>query len=81
LAPGDLADAPRGYAVVLDRREAIAAAVRAARAGDIVLICGKGHENYQIVGAVRHDLDDRVEARRALEERRARGPVGAAGGA
>jgi len=56
--------------VVLDRREAIAAAVHAARPGDIVLICGKGHENYQIVGAVRHGLDDRVEARRALAARR-----------
>jgi UDP-N-acetylmuramoyl-L-alanyl-D-glutamate--2,6-diaminopimelate ligase len=81
LAPGDLADAARGYAVVLDRREAIAAAVRAARAGDIVLICGKGHENYQIVGGVRHDLDDRVEARRALVARRARQGAGAAEGA
>ncbi|HQY60890.1 MAG: UDP-N-acetylmuramoyl-L-alanyl-D-glutamate--2,6-diaminopimelate ligase [Myxococcales bacterium] len=70
IALSELAEAPRGYVVVLDRREAIAAAVHAARPGDIVLICGKGHENYQIVGAVRHDLDDRVEARRALAARR-----------
>lgn len=76
----ELSEAPRGFAVVLDRREAIAAAVRAARAGDIVLICGKGHENYQIVGDVRHALDDRVEARRALVARRMRRAAGEAGG-
>jgi UDP-N-acetylmuramoyl-L-alanyl-D-glutamate--2,6-diaminopimelate ligase len=56
----------RGYAVVPDRREAIAFALAAARPGDAVLIAGKGHEDYQIVGADRHHFDDREEARRAL---------------
>jgi len=56
----------RGYIVVADRREAIALAVAAARPGDAVLIAGKGHEDYQIVGAERRPFDDREEARRAL---------------
>jgi UDP-N-acetylmuramoyl-L-alanyl-D-glutamate--2,6-diaminopimelate ligase len=55
-----------GYVVVPDRREAIALAVAAARPGDAVLIAGKGHEDYQIVGAERRHFDDREEARRAL---------------
>ena len=58
----------RGYCVVPDRREAIELAVRAARPGDAVLIAGKGHEDYQIVGKEKRPFDDRVEARRALEE-------------
>jgi UDP-N-acetylmuramoyl-L-alanyl-D-glutamate--2,6-diaminopimelate ligase len=55
-----------GYVVVPDRREAIALALEAARAGDAVLIAGKGHEDYQIVGDERRPFDDREEARRAL---------------
>ncbi len=55
-----------GYVVVPDRREAIALALEAARAGDAVLIAGKGHEDYQIVGVEKRPFDDREEARRAL---------------
>jgi len=55
-----------GYAVVPDRREAIALALAAARPGDVVLIAGKGHEAYQITGSERRPFDDREEARRAL---------------
>jgi len=55
-----------GYLVVTDRREAISLALSAARAGDAVLIAGKGHEDYQLVGAERLHFDDREEARRAL---------------
>ena len=57
-----------GYCVLPDRREAIELALRAARPGDAVLIAGKGHEDYQIVGKEKRPFDDRAEARRALEE-------------
>ena len=49
-----------------DRREAIRAAISDAAEGDVVLIAGKGHEDYQIIGTTRRDFDDRVEARAAL---------------
>lgn len=58
------------YFKVPDRRMAIKKAVEIARSGDTVLIAGKGHENYQIVGSEKIPFDDRVEARRALEEKR-----------
>ena len=60
----------RGYVVEPDRTEAIRLAVNLARPGDLVLVAGKGHEDYQIVGHERRHLDDREEVRRALEERR-----------
>ncbi|WP_242393352.1 UDP-N-acetylmuramoyl-L-alanyl-D-glutamate--2,6-diaminopimelate ligase [Anaeromyxobacter oryzisoli] len=55
-----------GYVVEPDRRAAIALAVAAARPGDAVLVAGKGHEEYQLVGAERRPFSDREEARRAL---------------
>lgn len=62
--------------VELDRRRAIDFAVRSASSGDVVLIAGKGHEDYQVVGNVNHPFDDRIEARTALRARRnARGPT------
>jgi UDP-N-acetylmuramoyl-L-alanyl-D-glutamate--2,6-diaminopimelate ligase len=56
--------------VLLDRRQAIDFAVRSASGGDVVLVAGKGHEDHQIVGGVKHPFDDRVETRRALRARR-----------
>jgi len=56
-----------GYCVIPDRAAAIDLAVRCARPGDAVLVAGKGHEDYQIVGTQKRKFDDRVEARRALE--------------
>jgi UDP-N-acetylmuramoyl-L-alanyl-D-glutamate--2,6-diaminopimelate ligase len=67
-----LADAARGYVVLPDRAAAISAAVAAAAPGDCVLVAGKGHEDYQIVGATRRPFDDRVAARQALREREGR---------
>jgi UDP-N-acetylmuramoyl-L-alanyl-D-glutamate--2,6-diaminopimelate ligase len=67
-----LATAPRGYAVELDRAHAIELAILAAAPGDIVVVCGKGHESYQLFGTTSVPFDDRVEARRALALRRER---------
>ncbi|MEW6267870.1 MAG: UDP-N-acetylmuramoyl-L-alanyl-D-glutamate--2,6-diaminopimelate ligase [Thermodesulfobacteriota bacterium] len=58
-----------GYVVVPERRAAIQLAVGVAREGDLVLITGKGHEDYQIVGTTKQHLDDREEARSALRDR------------
>jgi len=70
VGEGGLRPAGRGFAVMLDRAAAIRAAVRAAGKGDVVLIAGKGHESYQIVGDDRRAFDDRAHARAALQERR-----------
>jgi len=55
-----------GHLVEPDRRAAIALALGLARPGDLVLVAGKGHEDYQIVGTVKRHLDDREEVRCAL---------------
>ena len=54
---------------VVDRREALAEAFRLARAGDVVLVAGKGHETHQVVGNRALPFDDRLVARALLEER------------
>ena len=51
---------------ITDRREAIRAAVAMAAPGDIILVAGKGHEDYQIIRGVKHHFDDREEVCRAL---------------
>ena len=56
------------YLAVTDRREATANAIRSAAAGDVVLLAGKGHENYQEVAGVRYPYSDLEQARRALEQ-------------
>ncbi len=68
-APRELANGfkTRGYVVEPDRRKAIALGLNAARFGDTVLIAGKGHETYQIVGETTIPFDDRVEARKVLD--------------
>ncbi len=48
---------------IVDRREAIKTACALAQAGDVVLVAGKGHEDYQIVQGVKHHFDDREEVR------------------
>ena len=60
------AQSGRGYILEPDRRKAIGIAIDAASAGDLVLIAGKGHEDYQILGANKIHLDDREVAREAL---------------
>jgi len=58
----------KGYLKIPDRREAIRMAIRLAEPSDTVLIAGKGHEDYQIVGKKKFPFDDRIEAKKALEE-------------
>jgi UDP-N-acetylmuramoyl-L-alanyl-D-glutamate--2,6-diaminopimelate ligase len=62
--------APDRYAMVAERRAAIFAALSWAAAGDAIVIAGKGHETYQIVGADILPFDDRAVARDILAERR-----------
>lgn len=71
VSPEDLHSASSGYTVIPDRRAAIFTAVLAARPGDVVLVAGKGHEDYQILGTRRIHFDDREESRAALASRRA----------
>ncbi|MCZ7647940.1 MAG: UDP-N-acetylmuramoyl-L-alanyl-D-glutamate--2,6-diaminopimelate ligase [Planctomycetota bacterium] len=57
------------FIVEPDRARAIDQAIGEARPGDVVLIAGKGHEDYQIVGTEKRPFDDRVQAKAALERR------------
>ncbi len=65
---GDPARRPavRGYLVIPDRKAAIATAIGLADTKDIVLIAGKGHEDYQIIGTEKFPFDDRLIARKEL---------------
>jgi UDP-N-acetylmuramoyl-L-alanyl-D-glutamate--2,6-diaminopimelate ligase len=74
LAPPQDPGAPKRpttpYAIQADRRTAIEHAIREARAGDLVVIAGKGHEKYQIIGDRTLAFDDVDVARAALAQRR-----------
>ncbi len=59
---------------MVDRRAAIRAAILGAGAEDIVVLAGKGHEDYQEIHGVRQPFSDLAEARAALRERAARSP-------
>ena len=58
----------RGYVVEVDRRAAIGLALSAARRGDVVLVAGKGHEDYQIVGTEKRPFDDRIVVAEAIKK-------------
>jgi MurE/MurF fusion protein len=60
---------PKPFFVDVDRRVAIRAAITEATPGDVVLIAGKGHEDYQIIGTTKTHFDDREEAAAAAGER------------
>ncbi len=63
-------DNPRGeMKVVIDRREALNTAVMLVEHGDLVLVAGKGHEDYQIIGKEKLHFDDREELGKAIEKR------------
>ncbi len=57
------------YQTISDRAEAIQSAIEAAASGDLVLIAGKGHEDYQILGTQKVHFDDCEEARKAIRQR------------
>jgi UDP-N-acetylmuramyl-tripeptide synthetase len=65
-----LQKAGREYVKLPDRREAIFCAINEARDGDVVVIAGKGHETYQILGDNTIHFDDKEVAREAMTERR-----------
>jgi UDP-N-acetylmuramoyl-L-alanyl-D-glutamate--2,6-diaminopimelate ligase len=58
----------KGYVKVLERREGIRLAIELAKAGDVVLVAGKGHEDYQIIGRERFPFDDSHEISEALKK-------------
>ena len=66
ILPGMQGEEERTY-VRPDRREAINFALSLAESGDAVLIAGKGHEDYQIVGTTKHHFDDREEAAKGID--------------
>ena len=58
------------YLRITDRRQAIRTASMLAKAGDIIVVAGKGHEDYQIIGTEKHHFDDREEIRAAFATRK-----------
>jgi UDP-N-acetylmuramoyl-L-alanyl-D-glutamate--2,6-diaminopimelate ligase len=62
LAGLDMVEKAKSLTIV-DRREAIRTACALAQAGDVILIAGKGHEDYQIIQGVKHHFDDREEVK------------------
>ena len=63
---------PTPYTVIPDRREAIRWAVENHRDGDLILLCGKGHEDYQIIGHEKIHMDEREIVAELLREREER---------
>jgi len=66
MEAGITPDMRRKVLRITSRREAIKTAVMLAVPGDVVLVAGKGHENYQEINGVKHHFDDREELRAAL---------------
>jgi UDP-N-acetylmuramoyl-L-alanyl-D-glutamate--2,6-diaminopimelate ligase len=69
ISVGKAKSGEKGYLVEVDRRTAIETAIGMAREDDVVLIAGKGHETYQIVGGEKRPFDDREAAAKALASR------------
>ncbi len=70
LTPDTRRDSAQRLLAIADRRSAITSAVELAQPGDLVLVAGKGHEKYQVIGADVLPFDDVAVAREALDRRR-----------
>ena len=55
------------YIIIPDRREAIRYSIVNAKEGDVILVLGKGHEDYQEINGVRYDFDERVVIREIVD--------------
>ena len=75
ITPDTRRDSEQRILTYVDRREAIAKAVELARASDLVLIAGKGHEKFQVIGTSVLPFDDVAVARDALSRRRSNSGV------
>jgi UDP-N-acetylmuramoyl-L-alanyl-D-glutamate--2,6-diaminopimelate ligase len=75
ITPDTRRDSGQRVLTVPDRREAISKAIELARPGDLVLIAGKGHEKYQVIGSQVLPFDDVTVAREALSRRRSNSGV------
>ncbi|MCA1795942.1 MAG: UDP-N-acetylmuramoyl-L-alanyl-D-glutamate--2,6-diaminopimelate ligase [Desulfuromonadaceae bacterium] len=69
LSTGAVKQGQHGYCVIEDRAAALKLAVEVLEDGDALLVAGKGHENYQIIGTTKHHFDDREHLRAALNKR------------
>jgi UDP-N-acetylmuramoyl-L-alanyl-D-glutamate--2,6-diaminopimelate ligase len=75
ITPDTRRDTAQRILSIADRRDAISKAIELARPGDLVLIAGKGHEKYQVVGNQVLPFDDVAVAREALGRRRSNSGV------
>jgi UDP-N-acetylmuramoyl-L-alanyl-D-glutamate--2,6-diaminopimelate ligase len=76
ITPDTRRDGGQSLLTIVDRRAAIARAIELARPDDVVLVAGKGHEKYQVIGDRTLPFDDVAVAREALERRRTKSGVG-----
>jgi len=75
ITPDTRRDSAQGLLTIVDRHAAIAKAIELARPGDVVLVAGKGHEKYQVIGDRSLPFDDVAVAREALARRRTKSSV------
>ena len=75
LTPDTRKDSAQRLLTIVDRRAAIATAIELATPGDVVLVAGKGHEKYQVIGDQTLPFDDVAVAREALARRRTKSGV------
>ena len=60
------------YVEICDRKEAIKYAIEHGQTGDVIVLAGKGHEDYQEIKGVKHPMDERVLIQEVLEELKAK---------